>query len=697
MATAVTASGVRRVSNRAGGAALKNDSVSSLINMKAELNHEKQHRLVAAYGGSSSSGGINNVVPSSSTSSGNVASNNSKLSTVAASTGGRNSTGAASANNYANYAQNITTSSTAINNSINKPAMPTDAPPYARKPVPPSGVASTAVSGSNNRAGVSPSAPSAGGPQIADISNYQRYVAGTGSSSVTSSSNINTNSNNYSASTAPGAASQQGSGAPPSSTIISNSGYNIVTSTANMLRRNSFGLLASASSAATAPSAPSSSSAVNTQTQSHTTNHSSESGAGGESASALPNGGGRPVLARQNSTTRQMINSMANMILSNNNNSSPHTDSSSTTDVPTVHTGAKKPTNKQVAPYDESRATHQNQHQHQHQQPQLSSSLNSNGTVSTNASRATQATQATQDISDRPESSRTISPNNDDPNSRNGQYFSNGVNHNYHDSSKQQTLLGRVGSAIGIKPSAASVQPINGPQPNSQDPNAPSGGGSTQANGNGAQQQQQPSKNAKLCCDKCDGKHLTEDCPHYAKNREAHPDAQKNFYKRIGGSSNLPGAYCYQTFSIVATFVCNIFLSLLLCDGRCCAAVSDDHSAARGRLVPVPLVVLRPAGRLHGILLAVGDLCVHRQAPDVQDLRHAAERLGEVGQQHQLRRLRAPHVQRLRLGRRHRDGLPVAAEERERARVRARGHEQQSRGHEWAAGQRRCRRRNDGL
>jgi hypothetical protein len=44
-----------------------------------------------------------------------------------------------------------------------------------------------------------------------------------------------------------------------------------------------------------------------------------------------------------------------------------------------------------------------------------------------------------------------------------------------------------------------------------------------------------------LCCDKCDGKHETENCPYYKKNRDTHPDAQKNFYKKIGGTSNLPG------------------------------------------------------------------------------------------------------------------------------------------------------------
>lgn len=47
----------------------------------------------------------------------------------------------------------------------------------------------------------------------------------------------------------------------------------------------------------------------------------------------------------------------------------------------------------------------------------------------------------------------------------------------------------------------------------------------------------------KLCCDKCDGKHLTEECPYYKKSREDHPDAQKN--KQIGGVSSLPGNTLY--------------------------------------------------------------------------------------------------------------------------------------------------------
>lgn len=46
----------------------------------------------------------------------------------------------------------------------------------------------------------------------------------------------------------------------------------------------------------------------------------------------------------------------------------------------------------------------------------------------------------------------------------------------------------------------------------------------------------------KLCCDKCDGKHLTDECPYYKKSRESHPDAQKNAYIKLGGTSSLPGA-----------------------------------------------------------------------------------------------------------------------------------------------------------
>lgn len=45
------------------------------------------------------------------------------------------------------------------------------------------------------------------------------------------------------------------------------------------------------------------------------------------------------------------------------------------------------------------------------------------------------------------------------------------------------------------------------------------------------------------CCDKCDGKHETDDCPYYKKKREDHPDAQRKNGRQIGGTSLLPGGF----------------------------------------------------------------------------------------------------------------------------------------------------------
>ncbi len=53
---------------------------------------------------------------------------------------------------------------------------------------------------------------------------------------------------------------------------------------------------------------------------------------------------------------------------------------------------------------------------------------------------------------------------------------------------------------------------------------------------------QPAAKKEGLCCDKCDGKHETENCPHYKKARDDHIDAKKNGWKLVGGTSNLPGA-----------------------------------------------------------------------------------------------------------------------------------------------------------
>jgi len=52
------------------------------------------------------------------------------------------------------------------------------------------------------------------------------------------------------------------------------------------------------------------------------------------------------------------------------------------------------------------------------------------------------------------------------------------------------------------------------------------------------------SKSSVLCCDKCDGKHETDDCPYYKKKRDDHPDAQKNGWK-MGKTSSLPHAMVF--------------------------------------------------------------------------------------------------------------------------------------------------------
>lgn len=47
-------------------------------------------------------------------------------------------------------------------------------------------------------------------------------------------------------------------------------------------------------------------------------------------------------------------------------------------------------------------------------------------------------------------------------------------------------------------------------------------------------------KKKELCCDKCDGKHETNQCPFYKTKRGNHPDEQRNGSK-LGGVSSLPG------------------------------------------------------------------------------------------------------------------------------------------------------------
>jgi hypothetical protein len=68
----------------------------------------------------------------------------------------------------------------------------------------------------------------------------------------------------------------------------------------------------------------------------------------------------------------------------------------------------------------------------------------------------------------------------------------------------------------------------------------------------------QKGKSNESCCDKCDGKHETDDCPHYKKKREGHIDAQKNGWKLVGGSSNLPGLLPIYKLNL---FIRNLFSS----------------------------------------------------------------------------------------------------------------------------------------
>jgi hypothetical protein len=46
-----------------------------------------------------------------------------------------------------------------------------------------------------------------------------------------------------------------------------------------------------------------------------------------------------------------------------------------------------------------------------------------------------------------------------------------------------------------------------------------------------------PVATRKLCCDRCDGPHATERCPHFKKAREDHEDAWKMFGKGFGSTN----------------------------------------------------------------------------------------------------------------------------------------------------------------
>eukprot|EP00947_MAST-08B_sp_MAST-8B-sp1_P003485 g3485.t1 len=54
------------------------------------------------------------------------------------------------------------------------------------------------------------------------------------------------------------------------------------------------------------------------------------------------------------------------------------------------------------------------------------------------------------------------------------------------------------------------------------------------ARGTGTSTSTSISSGGKLCCDKCDGNHATDSCPHYKKGRDKHPDAQKGKGRGLG-------------------------------------------------------------------------------------------------------------------------------------------------------------------
>ncbi|CAE7553272.1 L [Symbiodinium sp. CCMP2456] len=58
------------------------------------------------------------------------------------------------------------------------------------------------------------------------------------------------------------------------------------------------------------------------------------------------------------------------------------------------------------------------------------------------------------------------------------------------------------------------------------------------------QEKQKPAQKRKLTCDKCDGNHATEDCPHFKKPRDQHPDA----WNLVGKSHLVAASLADQKF-----------------------------------------------------------------------------------------------------------------------------------------------------
>lgn len=104
--------------------------------------------------------------------------------------------------------------------------------------------------------------------------------------------------------------------------------------------------------------------------------------------------------------------------------------------------------------------------------------------------------------------------------------FSEPSPHGYDNTSSKTRGRNTSSNRQQVRPSTPTDEASNSsssksPTKSTTDNNSSSGGGATA----GAP--------AKLCCDKCDGKHLTENCPYFKKKRDDHPDAQKNFYKKL--------------------------------------------------------------------------------------------------------------------------------------------------------------------
>lgn len=342
-----------------------------------------------------------------------------------------------------------------------------------------------------------------------------------------------------------------------SSSVISNTGYNIVTSTANLIRRNSFGLLTS-----------------NKQSDRNTTNPTTsqaDQDTSKQQPSAAP---AATTIVRQNSA-RQMLSSVAAMLTGQQSSQSSQQPSQQPSQ-------GRRGSNRQVVPVNDPTPSSSGA-------TSLNTSLNttSNNNITNNRHHSTGSPTRYDTAADvGPESkSRTISPNEEVPQSYNNgragvgtqqqlpanQYRSNSNAGNNSDiyitapaSGKQQPqtqppasmMMGRVNPSqvypqqqqqTQTQPQQQSItHSISNRSMNIDQSQASQGPNNNSNNTNGPPGAVAPASKAglpvKLCCDKCDGKHMTEDCPHYNKNREAHPDAQKNFYKKIGGSSTLPGA-----------------------------------------------------------------------------------------------------------------------------------------------------------